>query len=189
MEAVIPDTTTTNLLDALYDLRKKAGNPRIPALEFFLQIGPALRFLHEELKITHNDLKNDNVLVTLECALSIHTLRFVLIDFEESSEIDGITGLQEDVWRFCSAVWWIIGHPKLSDDEDWRIFASALLEHKKEETVGKLMDRWEHSVMDMRRERGKVDDEVIGEAMELAKKESGGEGLDEALRQVLKKNP
>jgi hypothetical protein len=42
-------------------------------------------------------------------------------------------------------------------------------------------------VMDMRRERGEVDDEVLGEDMEMAMKKSGGEGLDETLQVFMKK--
>jgi serine/threonine protein kinase len=151
MEAVVPNTTMTNLVDAIQELNKSVRHPRTPALEFDLQIGPALRFLHEGLVFTRNDLKSDNVLVMLENILAIDTLRFVLINFREFSKAPKHAELQEDVRSFCSEVSRLAGAPIQADDWERDLFSRALIEHRREEHLGELMNIRNEPVTNMRK--------------------------------------
>jgi serine/threonine protein kinase len=185
-EAVIPNITVTNFRHAVREINKGDEILRTPALEFFLQIGPVLKFLHEDQKITHNDLKSDNVLVTLEHGREGRTLRFVLSDFEESTKMKGSTALmEEDVWSFCNEASELIGPTMPSDAEAWDSFVNTMKYHEKGDNISQLMERCENLAMGLRQDRTEGDNKVIAEAMELAKKETRDGELDEALRNVL----
>jgi serine/threonine protein kinase len=124
LQALYPGVTLKDFIAS--NLTNKGSTNELSA-HCFLQIGQALQFLHQDLKICHRDVHHTNIMLRRQSPPSQRLPDFVLIDFEQVLEFTYARGYT-DMSRLCSVVLQLAGERETCDDmpEPWDQFVHIL---------------------------------------------------------------
>ncbi|KAF3009986.1 hypothetical protein E8E13_011337 [Curvularia kusanoi] len=124
LEAIVPSVT---LSDIRYSRERGVTENKLPAAltyQLLYCLGPALHFLRYEMKWTHRDIKDDNII--LRPRMDKHGLpQFVLIDFGLARPVGSAQGFP-DGRDFLRIVWGLSKEAEGEENQGWKIFCATI---------------------------------------------------------------
>ncbi|KAG9380885.1 FAD binding domain containing protein [Pyrenophora tritici-repentis] len=201
MEAIIPGITIEDLFQGQHKLGTTVRKyiPHTFALEFFLQIGQALVFLHEKMNYAHRDIGRENILISIAhpaqceaentelCTQHLPIVRYVLVDLEACGRTEdsfrNICNKQDDVFTFCYLVRQLADHGAVEGSDEWIAFLKSMRKFPQHKNIIELMVLWVERVRAMRDEQAEVEKEDVAKVLDFVK-EKGGEKECETLNRI-----
>jgi serine/threonine protein kinase len=129
------------------------------AAHFFLQMGAALRFLHNDAEIAHRDLHDHNILIDTASPSPNGLPNFVILDFGEAV-VASERAVRGDVALLCHEVYNLMCLAEPQQNEEWAEFRFVLREVEFGERIG-LEELWERIAGLAREVVGKVTEEEV----------------------------
>ncbi|KAF7450906.1 S-TKc multi-domain protein [Pyrenophora tritici-repentis] len=204
MEAIIPGITIEDLFQGQHKLGTTVRKyiPHTFALEFFLQIGQALVFLHEKMNYAHRDIGRENILISIAhpaqceaentelCTQHLPIVRYVLVDLEACGRTEdsfrNICNKQDDVFTFCYLVRQLADHGAVEGSDEWIAFLKSMRKFPQHKNIIELMVLWVERVRAMRDEQAEVEKEDVAKVLDFVKEKGGEKEVYEKMDVVLR---
>ncbi|CAE7033163.1 hypothetical protein P3342_007013 [Pyrenophora teres f. teres] len=203
MEAIIPCITIEDLFQGQDKPGTAVGKaiPHTLALEFFLQIGQALVFLHQKMDYAHRDIGRENILITVTHPAQykaeneeirthhLSKVRYVLIDLEACGKAKDSTrharNKENDVFEFCYLTRQLADQGAVQGCAEWTEFVESMRSFPQHKTIVQLMVLWVQRVRALRDEQVQVEKEGVAKVLEFVKERGGEKEIFEKMEMAL----